>query len=163
VFAIALSSVRGRHYEGEYRMIRGMLVVAALAVGVAAAAAQQDPIKARQELMKSNSAQARVGAAMVKGDTPFDLAKAKAIFTTYESNSEKLKGLWPAGSDKGDTKASPKIWQDKAGFDGELAKFASLAKAASASVTDLDSFKTQFGAIGKECGACHQTYRLKKS
>lgn len=144
-------------------MIRPVFAAIVLIAGVSAAAAQQDPIKARQALMKSNGDQAKVGAAMVKGEAPFDLAKAKAIFTTLDANAGKLKALWPAGSDKGDTKASPKIWSDMAGFNAELAKLASLAKAADTSVTDIASFKTQFSAVGKVCGDCHQTYRLKKS
>jgi cytochrome c556 len=144
-------------------MIRSVVATVVLIAGISAVAAQQDPIKARQELMKSNSAQAKIGAAMAKGEAPFDLAKAKAIFTTLDANAGKLKTLWPAGSDKGDTKASPKIWTDMAGFNADLAKFESLAKAAETSVTDLASFKTQFSAVGKVCGDCHQTYRLKKS
>jgi cytochrome c556 len=144
-------------------MIRPVLAIVALAVGATVVAAQQDPIAARKELMKSNGAQARAGAAMVKGEAPFDLAKAKTIFTTLEANSAKLKDLWPAGSDKGDTAALPKIWQDKADFDARIAKLGSDAKAAEASVKDLDSFKAQFTALGKDCGGCHQTYRAKKS
>jgi len=38
------------------------------------------------------------------------------------------------------------------------------AKAAAASVKDLDSFKAAFGNIGKnDCGGCHEQYRVKKS
>ena len=38
------------------------------------------------------------------------------------------------------------------------------AKAADASVKDLDSFKAAFANIGKnDCGGCHEKYRLKKS
>jgi cytochrome c556 len=36
------------------------------------------------------------------------------------------------------------------------------SKAAQASVKDIDSFKTAFGAMGKQCGACHEVYRIKK-
>jgi cytochrome c556 len=45
-----------------------------------------------------------------------------------------------------------------------FAKLGNDAKAADASVKDLDSFKAALGDIGKsDCGACHQLYRLKKS
>ena len=51
-----------------------------------------------------------------------------------------------------------------ADFKARFAKFGDDAKAASASVKDLDSFKAAIGTIGKnDCGSCHQTYRLKKS
>ncbi|RVA00585.1 cytochrome C556, partial [Mesorhizobium sp. M7A.F.Ca.US.001.02.1.1] len=26
----------------------------------------------------------------------------------------------------------------------------------------VDALKAQFGAIGSDCGTCHQTYRVKK-
>jgi cytochrome c556 len=58
-------------------MIRSVLAVAtvmAIAIGMSAAIAQEDPIKARKALMKANGDQAKIGAAMIKGDKPFDLA-----------------------------------------------------------------------------------------
>jgi cytochrome c556 len=49
-------------------------------------------------------------------------------------------------------------------FKARLAKFGSDAKAASASVKDLESFKKAFGNIGKnDCGSCDEKYRLKQS
>jgi cytochrome c556 len=51
-----------------------------------------------------------------------------------------------------------------ADFKARFVKFGEDAKAADASVKDLDSFKAALGNIGKnDCGACHQEYRLKKS
>jgi cytochrome c556 len=44
-----------------------------------------------------------------------------------------------------------------------FAKLGEDAKAAEASVTDLDSLKVALGAVGKNCGGCHETYRMKKS
>ena len=38
------------------------------------------------------------------------------------------------------------------------------AKAADASVKDVDTLKAAFGNIGKnDCGSCHEQYRAKKS
>jgi cytochrome c556 len=65
-------------------MIRPLLAVVSLAIATTVVVAQQNPIEARQALMKANSAQAKIGAAMAKGEAPFDLAKAQKIFTTYE-------------------------------------------------------------------------------
>ena len=51
-----------------------------------------------------------------------------------------------------------------ADFKARFAKFGEDAKAAAASVKDLDSFKAAFGNIGKNhCGGCHEQYRAKKS
>jgi len=144
-------------------MIRPLLAVVAVAIGASVAVAQ-DPIAARKEIMKANSAQAKIGAAMAKGEAAFDLTKAKAIFAVYQQGAAKVGGLFPANSKTGGkTTAAPKIWEDMAGFTKTLAKFSADAKAAEAAVKDLDTFKAQFGAVQKNCGGCHRTYRVKKS
>jgi cytochrome c556 len=145
-------------------MIRPLLAVVSLAIATTVVVAQQNPIEARQALMKANSAQAKIGAAMAKGEAPFDLAKAQKIFTTYEESAAKLDDLFPADSKTGNkTTAAPKVWEDMAGFKAAVAKFGADAKAAAAATKDLNSFKAQFGAVQKNCGGCHQTYRVKKS
>jgi cytochrome c556 len=143
-----------------------VFAVAALAVafGATATIAQPDPIAARRAIMKGNGAEAKVGAAMVKGEQPFDLAKAKKVLATYEDAAGKMPNLYPANSKTGgETTAAPKIWEDMAGFKAAFTKFGTEAKAAQAAVKDLDSFKAQFGAVMKNCGGCHETYRIKKS
>jgi cytochrome c556 len=100
---------------------------------------------------------------MVKGDAPFDLAKAKAVFATYAESAVKMTPMFPVGSNAGDTTAAPKIWEAKADFDAKLKKFGDDSKAAEAATKDLDSFKSQFGAVMRNCGGCHETYRIKKS
>jgi cytochrome c556 len=142
------------------------LMVAATTVSLATTAviAQQNPIEARQALMKDNGKHAKMGAAMVKGEAPFNLATAKQIFATFETAGEKLPGLFPPDSKTGDdTRAAPAIWEHMDDFKAMAAKLAKDAKVAKESVTDLASFKAKFGAIGKDCGGCHETYRLKKS
>jgi cytochrome c556 len=145
--------------------IRTVFAVTAVALGVCAAAAQQDPIAARRALMKANGDAAKTAGAMAKGDAPFDLAAAHKIFATFEDAAAKMPALFPDNSKTGgDTAADPKIWQNMADFKARFAKFGEDAKAADASVKDLDSFKAALGDIGKnDCGGCHQNYRVKKS
>ena len=64
---------------------------------------------------------------------------------------------------EGDYSSSPKIWEDKAGFDAKIASFAKVVTEAKAKIKDLDTLKATFPAIGKECGGCHETFRLKNS
>jgi cytochrome c556 len=145
-------------------MIRPLLALVTLAIGATVVLAQQNPIEARKALMKANSAQAKIGASMVKGEAPFDLAKAKKIFATYQEAAAKFGDLFPPNSKTGDkTTAAPKIWEDMAGFKKKLAEFGADAKKAAASVKDLESFKTHFGEVQKNCGGCHREYRVKKS
>ncbi len=144
-------------------MFRPLFAVAALALAMNAAAAD-DPIAARKALMKANGDQAKIGAAMFKGEMPFDVAKARKIFATFQEAAEKAPALFPENSKTGgDTAAAPKIWESMDDFKARLAKFGDDAKAAGATVKDLASFKTAFGQIGKnDCGGCHELYRLKK-
>ena len=145
-------------------MFRTVLAVAAIAIGVTAVAAQSDPIAARKALMKEQGAQTKTGGGMAKGEVPFDLAKAQAILANYVDTSAKMPDLFPPTSKTGgETTAAPKIWEDMAGFKAGFAKLSTEAKAAQSSVKDLDSFKAAFGGLTKNCGGCHETYRVKKS
>jgi cytochrome c556 len=141
-------------------IIRTVLAVAALAVGVSAVVAQQDPIEARKALMKANGQQAGIGGKMAKGEEPFALDKAKKIFSTYADSAAKAPALFPDNSKTGgDTRSLPAIWEKKEDFNAKLAKFGSDAKAAEAKVTDLDTFKAEYAEVQKNCGGCHQPYR----
>jgi len=145
-------------------MLRTVLAVAAITMGVSAVVAQSDPIAARKGLMKNVGAATKTGAQMAKGDVPYDQAKANEIFATYIDVSAKMPDLFPENSKTGgETTASPKIWEDNAGFKAAFAKLSNEAKAAQSSVKDLDSFKASFGGLTKNCGGCHETYRVKKS
>jgi cytochrome c556 len=145
-------------------IIRTLLAVSAVAIGITAVAAQSDPIAARKALMKGNGDQAKIGGAMAKGEAPFDLAKAKTIFVTFADSAAKAPNLFPENSKTGgETAALPKIWEDMADFKAKFAKFGTDSKEAEGKVTDLDSFKAQFGAVVKNCGGCHELYRVKKS
>src|SRR6516165_4400367 len=150
-------------------MIRTLSVVAVIGLAVTVATAQQNPIAARKQLMKDNGDQAKIGAAMAKGEAPFDLAKAQKIFDMFEDTANKASALFQQNSVEEATAddpytASPEIWKNMDDFKARLAKLGSDAKAANSSVKDLDTFKAAFGNIGKnDCGGCHEKYRLKKS
>ena len=115
-------------------MIRKLLVVfAILSLGVTAAAAQscQDVIDKRQALMKKSAAVGKDGSAMIKGDTPFDLAKAQAILATFAEDAAALPSLFPDCSKTGEnTTAAPAIWDRPDDFKAAIAKFAADVKAA---------------------------------
>lgn len=143
-------------------MIRTALVLAGLGLGLTAVMAQSNPITERQQTMKGVGGATREGAAMAKGEAAFDAAKAQAIFKTYADAAKKMPTLFPDSSKTGgETTAAPKIWEDQAGFKAAFAKFETDA-AAGASVANLDGFRTAFGAATKNCGTCHEVYRIKK-
>ncbi len=144
-------------------MMRTVLAVTALALGMSTAFAADDPIAARKALMKENGKQAQYGAKVMKGEEPFDLGKAKAIFAAYENAATKVPALFPDNSKTGgETAALPAIWEHKDDFEKRFAKLGADAKTAAAKVTDEASFKATFPAVQKNCGGCHETYRAKK-
>lgn len=143
-------------------MIRTALVLAGLGLGLTAVMAQSNPIAERKDAMKAVGAATRDGAAMAKGEAAFDAAKAQAIFKTYADAAKKVPTLFPDSSKTGgETTAAPKIWEDQAGFKAAFAKFETDA-AAGATVANLDGFRTAFGGATKNCGTCHEVYRIKK-
>ena len=144
-------------------MIRMMIVGAALAVGVTAVMAQADPIAQRRETMKGVGAATAAGNRMVKGEAPFDLAKAKEILQTYAKAADQMHTYFPENSKTGgETTAAPKIWESQADFRKRFDDWAADIKKAAANTKDLDSFKDAFGAVTKACDGCHESYRLPR-
>lgn len=142
------------------------LVAGALVLGIGAVSAQQDIVKDRQTQMKATGrALGGTLSAMAKGDKPYDQAAVDAAFTTLTETATKLPALFPdstKGLKEGNEYASsPKVWEDKAGFAAHIADFSKAVSETKGKVKDLDSLKANVGAIGKQCGACHETYRLK--
>lgn len=145
-------------------MVRTVLAVAAIAIGVTAVAAQSDPIAARKSLMKNVGNVTKTGAQIAKGEVPYDQAKAQEVFATYVDAAGKMPTLFPDNSKTGgETAALPAVWTNAGDFKSKFEKFGSDAKAAQSSAKDLDTFKASFGAVTKNCGGCHETYRAKKS
>jgi cytochrome c556 len=144
-------------------MIRLALAASAMALVLTTVTAQADPIADRKALMKSVGAATGQGAAIAKGEAPFDAAKVKGIFEAYVAASKKMPALYPETSKTGgETTAAPKVWEDQAGFKAAFVKFEADAAAAATSATDLASFRTAFGNVTKNCGACHESYRIKR-
>lgn len=147
-------------------MIRGVVIVGTLLLGVGVVAAQQNLVAERAALMKANGKNlGTVLSATAKGDKPYDQAAIDAALNVLDDTAKKLPALYPDSTKglKGDGEfsASPKIWENKAGFDAEVAAFAKAVTDAKAKVKDLDTLKANLPAIGKQCGSCHEGFRLK--
>lgn len=141
--------------------VLGALIAGGIVGGATIAMAQADVIKQRQDNRKQAAAAMRA----IKG-----IIDAKGDAKTAVPQAAKLKELenafvkmFPAGSDKGETKALPAIWTDMKGF--EAASAASNAAydklAAAAGSGDLAALTAAFADTGKTCGACHDKFRAK--
>jgi cytochrome c556 len=142
------------------RLLLGIVGLAAV-VAAGSAYAVEDPIFTRQKLMKSNGGAAGAASAMIKAEIPFHPAVARASLMTMNAVAYSYGDYFPQGSSEGDTKASPKIWEDPEGFAAALAKFQQDTDAAlQADPQDLDSFKAAFGAVAQNCQSCHENFRI---
>lgn len=140
-------------------LFAGVLLAAFSAVPVLSA---DDPIATRKAMMQNVGAAANAGGKMLKGETEFNAVAAELLLRTMYTAGLGFGEMFPEGSETGGKSvASPKIWEDRAGFDAANAKFQSdTAAGIAAKPADIDAFKMAFGAATQNCGACHQAYRI---
>ncbi|KWV59516.1 cytochrome C [Bradyrhizobium macuxiense] len=148
--------------------MKRMVVVAAMLVfSAAGVVAQQDQVKQTQAQMKETGKNAGALGAMIKGEKPYDQATVDVALAKFEDTAKKLPTLFPESikglKPDGDYSASPKIWEDKAGFEQHIASFTKSVADAKGKIKDLDTLKAELTVIGKQCGGCHETFRVKKS
>ncbi len=138
-----------------------VVLVAVLAVPVAAQFRKPEAaIAYRRGAMTVMSAHFYRAAAMAYGRVPFD-AKAVADNVEVATYLSKLPFAgFVEGSDKGNTEALPKIWNEMERFrslaakmQDEMTKLNGVAKGG-----DLELIRAQVGVTEKACKACHEAY-----
>lgn len=146
-------------------MLRAVLVVITFVLGIVSVAAQQDQVKATQAVMKGNGKNAAALAAMAKGEKLYDQATVDAAMAQFEETVRKFPALFPDSTKglkpEGDYSASPKVWEDRAGFNQQVTTFSKAVADAKGKIKDVDSLKATLPTISKQCGGCHETYRIK--
>jgi cytochrome c556 len=138
------------------------LLGAATALPAAAQFAKpEDAVKYRKATMTMMATHFGRVAAMANGRVPFD---AKAVADNADLAAAVSKWQFSGfvdGSDKGDTKADPKIW-------AEMDKFKAAAGKSQDDMVKLnvaakggnpDAIKAAVGEVGKSCKSCHDSYR----
>lgn len=146
-------------------MFRTVLAITAIAIGVTAAIAQQDPVKGRKDVM-STFAKPYYGvlARTLRGQLPYDQAKVDEALNAIAAEAPKLPEAFAVNAmpkTQSDYDASPKIWQNKADFDAKAANLVKVVSENKGAAKDLNTMKTAFDNIGKACDACHDIYRVK--
>jgi cytochrome c556 len=150
------------------RLSRSMLMAGAALLGAATAlpaAAQfakpEDAIKYRKAAFTVMGTHFGRVAAMANGKIPFD-AKIAADNAEIATVMSKLPYAgFIEGTDKGETRAEPKIWAEMDKFKAAAAKMQEeMAKLnVAAKGGNLDAIKAAVGETGKSCKACHDNYR----
>lgn len=144
-------------------MIRILSALAAVALSATMVMAQQNPILARQEIMKKSDEDLKALSKVLRGEVPFDAAKATAAYAAMEESYKKVQNLFPDNSKTGDkTRASPKVWENRADFDAKMAAFIKAAGDAKAKATNVAAFKEAHPVVIKGCDNCHADYRMRR-
>ena len=139
----------------------GLLACAIALPAAAQFAKPEDAIKYRKAAFTVMARHFGIVAGMAAGKIPFD-AKVAADNAEIATMMSKLPYAgFVEGSDKGETKAEPKIWAEMDKFraaagkmQDEMAKLNVAAKGG-----NLDAIKAAVGDTGKACKACHDNYR----
>ena len=115
----------------------------------------------RQALMKNNSENTKAikGAVEAKDYATIE-AKARDIM----GNAEKIVSLFPKGSDKGKTKATPAIWEKSDDFAKAAKNLGTAASglASAAKAKDESAVTANVKGVSNACGGCHKAFRAEK-
>jgi cytochrome c556 len=145
-----------------YRLVSGALGLTAIS-GLVAVALAADVIKERQEIMKKHGDGLRTVAAMIQKRAPFDPAVVKTVGEELAESLTQVKGMFPEGSDKGETEtwAKPEIWQNKEAFD-KLFDQSIEAAEKMAAVQQEAELLPALNAVGTTCKSCHDRFQRPK-
>ena len=141
--------------------LSGVMMLTLALLATAHVYAQDDSIKKRQKLMKSNSSASKaIKAAIGKKDFPAVETKAKHI----AENVSRLEKLFPKGTLSPESRAKAAIWEkwDEFAKDAEAAKTAAGDLAAAAAAKDAAAVEEKAKVLGKSCSSCHKTFRAPK-
>ena len=121
----------------------------------------EDAIKYRKSALTVMGTHFGRVAAMANGRAPYDAKAAAENVALVETMSKLPWGAFPEGSDKGETKAKPEIWSDKARFAESAEKLqAEMAKlSVAAKVGTLDALKPAVSNVAATCKNCHDNFR----
>ncbi|WP_099827827.1 c-type cytochrome [Oceaniglobus indicus] len=141
-------------------------LAAAFAVTVFGAAlvhaqATDDPVKARQTLMKTVGAQTKILGAQAKAGDAFDPEAARAAAMTLAEAAGQVPAAFETEALDGETEAVPAIWENYDDFTQKATALETSAMAA-ADASSAAEMGTAMQTIGGTCKACHEDYRQKK-
>ena len=135
--------------------------IAFSAPGAAQFAKPEDAVKYRKNALFVLQQNFGRVAGMASGKIPFDAKVAADSALVAEFVGRLPWVAFGGGTDKGDTRAKPEIWKEKAKFNEyadkmnqEMSRLAAVAKTG-----NLDSIKTAVTATSGTCKTCHDAYR----
>lgn len=95
-----------------------------------------------------------------------DAAGARAKLAEAIAIAQTIPSRFPAGTADGDpgvvTRALPKIWSDRPGFEKLAAALVTALQTADEKLAASEDAKAAFDSLRKACGSCHDEYRGPK-
>jgi len=147
------------------RIARCILFVSAcLMAGTAFAAEPEDIIKYRQNVMKSQGAHLAAIAAIIQGKVDFKSQLGDHV-KSLQATTRDISGLFPKGSDFGDTNALDAVWSKNSEFQ-KLAKDAeqkSSALAKTVAAGDSKNYGARLKDVVESCKTCHKEFRKEEN
>ena len=122
---------------------------------------QEDDIKKRKGLMKSNSKSAKaIKGAVKEGDFATIEGNAKKIV----ANAGNIVALFPEGSTAKNSRAKAEIWQEWDDFKAKANHLKDTAGqlVSAANAKNSEQVQVQYKAVGAACSACHRQFRGKR-
>ena len=144
-------------------MTKALLFVTALCTVSAVHA--EDPenyIKYRQAMMKAIAGHSGAASQIVRGKVSPDGALAMHADALAKLTVD-LPGLFPDGSDFGETKAKEEIWSKRPEFEkaADDARKAAAAFDAAVKGGDAEKISAAYKDLGETCKGCHKEFRQK--
>ena len=144
------------------------ITVAAIVLASTALVAVAQQPKPEDEIKLRRAAYALTGynfaslGAMAQEKKPYNKEEAIKNAEFVALLSTVPKSFFSEASQKGDTKAKPELWANRADFDKKMVRMnEETAKLPQAAKADLAALKKQVADTGATCKACHDDYRAK--
>jgi cytochrome c556 len=142
-------------------------LLAAFAAAIATFAADAQQMKPEDQLKQRQAGYRVLGynfgslAAMAQDKKPYNKEEAIRNANLAAAIADYPRNFFGEGTDKGETKAKPEIWQKRSDFDGKMDKMITAVKALPQAAGDPAALKQAVADAGAACKACHDDYRAK--
>ena len=145
----------------KFALLAGFAAAIALSPADAQQPKPEDQIKQRQAGYRVLGYNFGSLAAMAQDKKPYDKAEATRAAHLAAAIADYPRMFFGEGTDKGETKAKPEIWQKRADFDAKMDKMITAVKALPQAAGDPAALKKAVSDAGSACKACHDDYRAK--
>ena len=118
----------------------------------------------RMMAMKSMGDAMKSLAAMVTGKAVFEADEVHKIGSRIKAHAADIPTMFPKGSIKGPSEATPAIWSDWESFKKHASELEKLATQLEGEAGSQKSVALGlFAKMGKTCSGCHEDFRQKKN